>query len=82
MAVTALDFSENDDYLEMCVQRVTQDGVKENSKTEENLFLIWDVINNVSVNDLEKLKKTLWPEWCMANAIHARKVGLVIEEEN
>ena len=32
LAVTTMDFSEDDDYLQMCVQRVNSEGVRYRNK--------------------------------------------------
>ena len=51
---------------------MSADGVKESQKTEDNIYIVWNVDKDHLVSDVEDLKNVFWPEWSMANAIHAR----------
>jgi uncharacterized protein with WD repeat len=52
MAVSFMDFSEENKYLEMCVQKVSPDGVKESEKTEDNIYIVWNITDNKLVSDI------------------------------
>ncbi len=47
MAVTQLDFSEDDMFLEMCSQKVLPDLVRDyESKDLEFGYTVWDIVRN------------------------------------
>lgn len=58
MAVTSMDFSEDDTFLQLCCQRITSEGVKdvENYSAAEDIFVVWNVANNKMVGDFDQLK--------------------------
>jgi hypothetical protein len=41
----------------------------------DDVFVIWNIINNTMVTNFEALKQTRWPDWSMAPAINARYHG-------
>jgi len=58
MAVTAMDFSEDDQYLQMCCQRINSECVTDPNKyvSADDIFVVWDIGNNKMVTDLESCK--------------------------
>lgn len=47
MAVTQLDFSEDDMYLEMCSQKVLPDLIRDYSQKEGDVgYTVWDIVKN------------------------------------
>jgi uncharacterized protein with WD repeat len=72
-----MDFSDCDNYLEMCVQKVNHECVidHKNYSAQEDIFVIWDIRNNRMVSNFESIANTKWPEWTMAPAINARFQG-------
>ena len=81
MAVTQMDFSEDDFFLEMCSQKVVPDHIRDYSEGED-IFVVWDISQNQLVSDYDMLKKTEWVGWSLSNAINARYQGHYITPEN
>lgn len=80
LAVTSMDFSEDDNYLQMCVQRVNAEGVRYRNKVApaddnsavRDIVIVWSMQQNAIVSDLEQIRQTSWPDWSMAPTINAR----------
>ena len=73
MAVTQLDFSEDDMFLEMCSQKLGPDQIREYAQNEAEFgYSVWDIQHNQMVSDYEILKKLDWSGWCLSNGIYAR----------
>ena len=90
LAVTCFDFSEDDHYLQMCVQRVNSEGVRyqnrvvtaDDANAVRDIIIVWDMQKGLIVNDLEAMKSTSWPDWSMAPTINARMQGTEISLDN
>ena len=70
-AVTSLDFTEDDNYLQMCSMRVDKDHVKDFSAGDD-IFVVWDIAKNELLIDTDVLSKAKWASWTLANAVNAR----------
>lgn len=84
LAVTSCDFSDCDGYLQMSVQKINHDCVLDPATytNAEDCFVIWDIANNLMVQNFEQLGNTKWPEWSMAPAINARYHGTEIDQDD
>ena len=69
-----MDFSQCDNFLQMCVQRMNNEIVIETRdyKPDDDIFIVWNIVSNTMVQNLESMNETNWLEWSMAPAIHAR----------
>jgi len=73
-----MDFSEDDCYLQMCVQTINHECIIDTStykSGENNIFVVWDIQANQLFTNFETLKTQQWPEWSMAPSINARYLG-------
>ena len=61
----------------MCVQKINHENViePESYNPKEDCFVIWDLENNVQVQNFEVMQETSWPDWSMAPSINARIQG-------
>ena len=83
LAVTHMDFSEEDDYIQFCVQRVNAEGVKYFNKVSpsddgsnvKDIIIVWNIKRNEVVIDFDEIKNCTWPEWSMGPSVNARKKG-------
>ena len=46
------------------------------------IFVSWNIDKDLLVQDVETVNNCKWPQWSMANAIHARLHGIDIQLEN
>lgn len=75
-----MDFSEDDNFLQMCVQRVNSEGVRyrnqvkpsDDATSVKDIVIVWNLQTGQMVQDLEVLRGCTWPDWSMAPAINAR----------
>jgi hypothetical protein len=81
LAVTTFDFSEDDRFLQMLVQKINHEAVIDINtyKLEENVYVVWDLENDTMIGkeqeSLEMIKNAKWPNWSIAPAIFARFHG-------
>jgi len=86
LAVTHMDFSEDDDYLQFCIQRVNAEGVKYNNNITfaddgtnvKDIVIVWNIKRQEVVIDFDEVKNSTWPEWSMGPSINARRKGASI----
>jgi len=81
LAVSQMDFSDNDNFLQLGSQKVTPDHIKDYQEGED-IFVVWDILLKQIISDYEKLKGVEWPNWSLSNAINARYQGNQIFPEN
>ena len=79
-----MDFSQCDNFLQMCVQRMNNEIVIETRdyKPDDDIFIVWNIVSNTMVQNLVSMNETNWLEWSMAPAIHARFQGSDINCED
>jgi hypothetical protein len=83
LAVTHMDFSEDDEFIQFCVQRVNAEGVKyfnnvsatDDDSSVKDIVIVWNIKKQEVVIDFDLLKDANWPEWSMGPTINARKKG-------
>jgi hypothetical protein len=73
-AISAMDFTDDDQFLQMCSMRIDQEHVRDYSGGED-IFAIWDIENNELVSEYDALKKSNWVTWTISNAIYSRFLG-------
>ena len=61
----------------MCVQKINHENVIDpvSYTPKEDCFVVWDLENNVQVQNFELMADTSWPDWSMAPSINARIQG-------
>jgi WD40 repeat protein len=74
MAITKMDFSEDDRYLETCAQVVDQDNNIQ-LEAQEDIYIVWDISIGKFVQDLESLRYAEWPDWSLSSSLNARYVN-------
>ena len=75
-----MDFSEDDEFLQMCVQRVNSEGVRYRNKVQpaddasavRDIVILWNMSTSAIVTDFEQIRNIAWPDWSMAPTINAR----------
>jgi antirestriction protein len=80
-AVSQMDFSNDDLFLQMCSMKIDQEHVR-NYVGGEDIFAVWDIENNELVNDYDQLKRSDWVSWTVSNAIYSRFLGNSLQAEN
>jgi hypothetical protein len=80
-AVSQMDFSDDDLFLQMVSMKINEDNVRD-FEGGEDIFAVWDIENNELVNDYDQLKKSDWISWTISNAIYARFLGNSLQAEN
>ena len=86
LAVTHIDFSENDSFIEFCVQRVNAEGVKyhnnisfaDDGSNVEDIIIVWNIKQGKVVVDFDTVRDINWPDWSIAPSINARRKGTEI----
>lgn len=90
LAVTSMDFSEDDIHLQMCIQRVNSEGVRYQNSVKpaddptsvRDIVVIWNIPQSQVMNDFDSMRNTQWPDWSMAPTINARVQGTTINLQN
>jgi hypothetical protein len=78
-----MDFSEEDEFVQFCVQRVNAEGVKyfnnvsfaDDGTSVKDIVIVWNIKKQEIVVDYDMVKDSNWPEWSMGPTINARKKG-------
>jgi hypothetical protein len=47
-----MDFSDNDNFLEMNTMKVTSDHIRDYNEGED-IFVVWDIVNNQIFSDYD-----------------------------
>ena len=81
LAVTKMDFSLNDRYIEMCSQVVDKDNNIAH-QFDDDIFVVWDIHNSRIEQDMEVFHKTLWPDWSLSSSINARYIDRKFNRES
>ena len=76
-AVSQMDFSDDDLFLQLCSMKIDEDNVRnfDGGEGGDDIFAVWDIENNELVNDYNQLKKSEWISWTISNAINSRFLG-------
>ena len=85
-----MDFSEDDENIEFCVQRVNAESVKYPNKISfaddgisiKDIVIVWNIKKQEIVTDFDSIRKVNWPDWSMAPTINARKKGTELFIDN
>lgn len=80
-AVTQMDFTDDDNFLQMCSMKIDQEHVRD-YEGGEDIFAVWDIQDNELVNDYDSIKKSEWSSWTISNAIYSRFLGNTLQAEN
>jgi len=74
MAVTLLDFSSDDIFLQMCCRKISPHDNTRDFSEKECFYFVWDTVMGQIVNDISELqeKELQWPNWSMSNSVFAR----------
>jgi len=74
LAVTKMDFSDDDRYVEMCSQVVDKDNNVHMEQFHEDIFVVWHIPSGEFEQDMEEFHRTIWPDWSLSSSINARYI--------
>jgi len=70
-----LDFSVDDELLQMCAQKVDPIEHIRDYSEKEFIYVTWHIRDGELVNSTATLRDTKWPSWSLSNSIYARFLG-------
>ena len=79
-----MDFSEDDTFMQMSVQKINAEVVMDIGAYQQadDIYVVWNIQMNQMVTNFELLKNAQWPDWSVAPAVNARFVGKDINLED
>ena len=70
---THMDFSENNDYLQLCYMPILYSRKIDYNSTP--MYLLWNLNVRQAVGDIEILRKIKWSQWSIAPTLYGRILG-------
>ena len=78
--VVAMDFSEDEKYLEICAQPLTKSGFID--YLANPICVIFNTVANTIVTDWDSLRMVEWSEWSLAPAVNGKYLSICIDSSN